>query len=42
MHPAALPYDYLQLIDRAERTRRSRTRPRGSRVRRGTPGGTAE
>jgi hypothetical protein len=30
----ALPFDYLRLIDYGERTRRSRTRPRGSRVRR--------
>jgi len=36
MHPAALPYDYLQLIDRGDRIRRSRVRPSGSRLRRGT------
>jgi hypothetical protein len=35
MHPAALPFEYLQLIDRGDRIRRSRTRPSGSRVRRG-------
>ena len=42
MHPAALPYDYLKLIDRGDRTRRSRIRLGGSRVRRGTPAGTSE
>ena len=34
MHPAALPFDYLQHIDRGDRIRRSRARPSGSRVRR--------
>ena len=34
---APLPFDYLQHIDRGDRIRRSRTRPNGSRVRRGTP-----
>jgi hypothetical protein len=42
MFPAALPFDYLQYLDRGDRTRRSRTRPNGSRVRRGTPSGTPE
>ena len=35
MLPAALPYDYLQHLERGTRVRRSKTRPRGSRVRRG-------
>ena len=40
---AALPFHYLQhIIDRGDGIRRSRTRPNGSRVRRGTPGGTGE
>jgi hypothetical protein len=38
----ALPFDYLQHIGPNDRIRRSRTRPTGSRVRRGTPGGTRE
>jgi hypothetical protein len=38
MLPAALPFDYVQHIDRGDRIRRSRIRPSGSRVRRGTPG----
>ena len=38
---AALPFDYLQHIDRGERIRRSGSRPNDSRVRRGTPRGTA-
>jgi hypothetical protein len=38
MFPAALPFDYLQQIDRGDRVRRSRIRPSGSRVRRGAPG----
>ncbi len=33
---AALPFDYLQHLDRHERVRRTRNRPTGSRVRRGT------
>jgi hypothetical protein len=37
MFSAALPFDYVRHIDRGDRTRRSRTRPHGSRVRRGTP-----
>jgi hypothetical protein len=37
MLPAALPFDYLQQIDRGDRMRRSRARPSGSRVRRGAP-----
>jgi hypothetical protein len=41
MFPAALPFDYLKHIDRHDRIRRSRTRPNGSRVRRGVPGGRA-
>jgi hypothetical protein len=36
MLPAAIPFDYLQHIDRGDRIRRSRTRPSGRRVRRGT------
>jgi hypothetical protein len=39
---ASLPFDYLQHIDRGDRIRRSRARPNGSRVRRGTPRGTGE
>jgi hypothetical protein len=35
MLPAAIPFDYLQHIDRGDRIRRSRVRPSGSRVRRG-------
>jgi hypothetical protein len=38
--PAALPFDYLQQADGGERTRRARTRPNGSRVRRAR--GTSE
>jgi hypothetical protein len=38
MHPAALPFEYLQLIDRGERIRRARNRATGSRVRRGEDG----
>jgi hypothetical protein len=38
MLPAALPFDYLQHIDRDVRVRRSRIRPTGSRVRRGAGG----
>jgi hypothetical protein len=34
MFSAALPFDYVRHIDRGDRTRRSRTRPHGSRVRR--------
>jgi hypothetical protein len=33
---ATLPFDYLQQIDRGDRVRLSRTRPNGTRVRRGT------
>jgi hypothetical protein len=39
---AALPFDYLQHIDRRDRIRRSLTGPNGSRVRRGMPGATGE
>jgi len=40
---APLPFDYLQhLLDRHDRVRRTRTRPTGSRVRRGTPSATGE
>ena len=42
MFPAALPFDYLQHIAPDERTRRSRTRPTGIRVRRSTSGGPGE
>jgi hypothetical protein len=35
MLPTALPFDYLQHADRGARVRRSRTRPSGSRMRRG-------
>ena len=35
---APLPFDYLQHLDRTDRIRRSRARPTGSRVRRGTRG----
>ncbi len=38
MLPAALPFEYVQLIDRSDRIRRSRIRPSGSRVRRGAGG----
>jgi hypothetical protein len=37
---ASLPFEYLRHIDRGDRIRRSRARLSGSRVRRGTPGGT--
>ncbi len=40
MIPAALPHDYLGYIARGDRIRRPRTRPKGSRVRRGMPGET--
>jgi len=36
MFPPSLPLDYLQHLDRHGRYRVSRTRPTGSRVRRGT------
>jgi hypothetical protein len=36
MFLAALPFDYLRHLDRHDRVRRPRTRPTGSRVRRGT------
>jgi hypothetical protein len=42
MLPAQLPFEYLQHIDRGDRIRRSRTRPNGNRVRRGTPRATGE
>jgi hypothetical protein len=35
---APLPFDYLQHLDRSDRLRRIRTRPTGSRVRRGGAG----
>jgi hypothetical protein len=38
MISTALPFDYIQHIDRGDRIRRSRTRPHGNRVRRGTSG----
>jgi hypothetical protein len=38
MFSAALPFDYLQHIGRGDRTRRTRIRPHGSRVRRGATG----
>ena len=38
MFPAALPFDYLRHFAPNERTRRSRSRPSGSRVRRGAFG----
>ena len=34
---AGLPLDYIQHLDRDDRIRRSRLRPSGIRVRRGTP-----
>jgi hypothetical protein len=34
MISAALPFDYIRHLDRGDRTRRSRIRPLGSRVRR--------
>jgi hypothetical protein len=37
MFSAALPFDYIQHVGRGDRTRRSRIRPHGTRVRRGTP-----
>ena len=40
MFLAELPFDYLQHMHRGDRIRRSRIRPNGSRVRRGTPGPT--
>jgi hypothetical protein len=42
MFPAALPLDYVRHIDRGDRIRRSRARPTGSRVRRGTRRGSGE
>ncbi len=36
-----LPFEYIQLIDRGDRVRRSRTRAGGSRVRRGAAGTAA-
>jgi hypothetical protein len=39
---AGLPLDYIQHLDRDERIRRSRTRPSGSRIRRGMPHRTAD
>jgi hypothetical protein len=38
MISTTLPFDYVLHIDRGDRTRSSRTRPHGSRVRRATPG----
>ena len=38
----ALPFDYLQHLDRHDRVRRMRTRPSGSRMRRGTPSAAGE
>ncbi len=35
---SALPFEYVQYIDPGDRFRRSRSRPNGSRVRRGKPG----
>ena len=35
MHPAAIPFDYVQYLDTGDRLRRTRARPNGSRVRRG-------
>jgi len=37
MYPAALPFDYLEKARDGERTRRSRARPTGIRVRRVGP-----
>ena len=37
MFPPALPFDYLQQIDRGDRIRRARARPSAVRVRRGAP-----
>ena len=42
MLPASLPFDYLQHIDSGNRIRRSRMRPKGSRVRRGASLASAE
>ena len=42
MFQAPLPFDYLQYFDPGDRIRRSRTRPSGSRVRRGVSRGTGE
>lgn len=39
---APLPFDYVQHIDRGDRIRRSRSRPNGSRLRRGTRRSKAE
>jgi hypothetical protein len=39
---APLPFDYLQHLDRGDRIRRTRTRPTGSRVRRGDAGKSRE
>jgi hypothetical protein len=36
MHPAALPFDYAKYLDTGDRLRRTRARPDGSRVRRGS------
>ena len=38
MLPAALPFDYVQHLDRGDRVRRSRAHPSGSRLRRGAAG----
>jgi hypothetical protein len=37
---APLPFDYVQLLDTSDRRRRARSRPTGTRVRRGS--GTQE
>ena len=37
---APLPFDYLEHFDQRDRVRRTRTRPTGSRVRRGTASGS--
>ena len=39
---APLPFDYLQHFDRHDRVRRTRTRPTGSRVRRGAARASGE
>ena len=38
MYPESLPLDYLHHLDRHDRVRRTRSRPTGSRVRRGNEG----
>lgn len=39
---SALPFEYLQYIERGERVRRPAPRPKGSRVRRRTRGGAGQ